>query len=200
MEVSPHLVRAAEQRFGSPAEACVEQELLPWEMDLIDRVCGTTRFHDLTTFVLGGRSLALVHKPSEPEGVYWTPAGGLHDGEPMEQGVRREVREETGIDVTVERYLLRLEALFTCGPRSRPWTSHVFLARPTRPAAADQALSPEDTKEIERAAWIDVETFVHHTVPLLRSTEWGRFRYRLHLAELVFAQLGLEFVSDGIHT
>jgi 8-oxo-dGTP pyrophosphatase MutT (NUDIX family) len=200
MEPSLPLTQAAEALFGTPLEATVEQEILPWEMDLIERVCGDTRFHDLTTFVLDGTSLAMVHKPSDPDGVYWVPAGGLHADERLDQGVRREVREETGLDVRVERYLLRLEAFFTCGVRSRPWTSHVFVARPSRPAELQDRLHPEDTKEVERAAWIDVDTFVTHTVPILRSTGWGRFGYRLRMAELVFAELGLALATDGIGT
>lgn len=192
MELSSDLLHAAEERFGRPLEASLSQELLSWEMDLIERVCGDTRFHDLTSFILHRGSLALVHKPSEPEGAYWAPAGGLAQGEQMEAGVRREVHEETGLVVEVERYLLRVNASFSCGERSRPWTSHVFLSRPAEPLTGHPALVPLDTKEVQSAAWVTVERFVRETLPLLAGTGWGRFRYRLGLAELAFRELGLE--------
>jgi ADP-ribose pyrophosphatase YjhB (NUDIX family) len=107
------------------------------------------------------------------------------------EGVRREVLEETGLEVIVERYLLRVNARFHSEGRSRPWTSHVFLARPAQAASTRSALLPIDTKEVESAAWLTVDRFLSSTVPILRQAGWGRFRYRLGLAKMAFAELGL---------
>ena len=73
-------VRVARERYGVPRDVAVEQEILPWEMDLIERVCGDTRFHDVTIFILRGEEMALIHKPSEPPGAFWAPTGGLSPG------------------------------------------------------------------------------------------------------------------------
>jgi ADP-ribose pyrophosphatase YjhB (NUDIX family) len=197
MELPLEAVKRAEQHLGVPREVSVAEEFLPWEMDLVERVCGDRRFHDLTTFVVNRNRLALVHKPSEPEGVYWAPSGGLDEGEELEEGVRREVEEETGLRVEVERYLLRVNAVFTSGERSRPWTSHLFLARPCPPI--DAHLHPQDTKEVESASWIALDQFRRETAVLLARTGWGRFRYRLRLAGHAFAELGLPILPkiDG---
>ena len=42
------------------------------------------------------------------------------------------------------------------------------------------------------AAWVPMERFRLEVVPILRASGWGRFEYRLHLADLVFQELGLD--------
>ena len=159
-------------------------------MDLIERICGDRRFHDVTVFVKRDDSLALVHKPSEPAGAFWAPGGGIEDDESLAEGVRREVWEETGLEVEPERYLLRLSAVFAHGGRTRPWTSHVFLARHV---AGDP--QPVDTREVERAEWVSVERFRGEVAPVLRSSGWGRYAYRLWMAAMVFEELQLPSLS-----
>ena len=186
MDLDPAVVRAAETCCGRPLEARVSQEILPWEFDLIARVCGDTRYHDVTVFVFRDDEVALIHKRSEPAGAYWAPAGGLESGETMVDAVRREAREETGLDVEVERYALRLKALFTSEGRERPWTSHVFLAR-----YRSGDLDPIDRHEVESATWCTLARFRDAVAPVLRATGWGRHAYRLHMTSLLFPDLGV---------
>ena len=186
VEITPGRLREAERSHGLPREAYVRQEVQPWEMDLLDRVCGDRRFHDVTVFIRGGDSLALVHKPSDPPGAFWAPAGAVGPGETLSEGARREAWEETGLDVEVELYVLRLQADFWCGERTRPWVSHVFVA-----SSAGTSPEPVDVREIERAAWVTLQEFRTDVVPILRGSGWGRYEYRLHLADLVFHELGL---------
>jgi 8-oxo-dGTP diphosphatase len=50
--------------------------------------------------VLRGDSVLLVERGSEPLKGYWSlPGGMLETGESLAEGVRREVREETGLEV-----------------------------------------------------------------------------------------------------
>jgi hypothetical protein len=94
--------------------------------------------------------------------------------------------------VEIERYLLRLEAVFWAGERTRPWVSHVFLA-----GNGGEAPQPIDTREVEKAAWVSMEQFRLDVVPVLRAPGWGRYEYRLRLADMVFQELGLEPLERG---
>jgi len=179
-------VRVARERYGVPPDVPVEQEILPWEMDLIERVCGDTRFHDVTIFILRGEEMALIHKPSEPPGAFWAPTGGVSPGEGLADAVRREAWEETGLQVEPSRYALRMQALFTCGSRRRPWTSHVFLAD-----HVSGEPDPVDTDEVESAAWVSFDRFREQVAPVLLSSGWGRFCYRLKITECLYEMLGL---------
>ena len=49
-----------------------------------------------------GRSVLLIRRGSEPLKGQWSlPGGGLETGERLEDGLRREVREETGLEVNI---------------------------------------------------------------------------------------------------
>lgn len=189
MDLDAGLLCEAEAAFGVPERVTLVQDLLTWELDLIERVCGTDRYHDVTVFVTrddGLTELALIHKPSDPPGAFWAPAGGVHAGESLAEAAVRETYEETGLTVTPARYVLRVEAEFREGGRVRPWTSHVFLARHV---AGDPV--PVDSREVETAAWVSTEAFWGTVAPIMRESGWGRFAYRLTMARLVFATLGL---------
>lgn len=59
----------------------------------------------------GGRVL-LVRRGSEPFKGWWgLPGGALELGEPLLEGLKREVREETGLEVEPERFLLHKDAI-----------------------------------------------------------------------------------------
>lgn len=201
-DVSADTVLRAEQAYGRAAEMQVAQEILPWELDLIERVCGDNRFHDAVVFTEAAGSLALIHKPSDPAGAFWAVTGGLEPGEELADAVERETYEETGLHVRPLSYVLRLTAVFTAGGRRRPWTSHVFLAgldRTAHPVDSGTAEgaglpdpSPVDTHEVETAEWVTRERFCKEVVPVLAASGWGRFAYRLTLTRLLFRELGWE--------
>jgi 8-oxo-dGTP diphosphatase len=59
----------------------------------------------------GGRIL-LVRRAKEPSRGLWTfPGGAVELGEPVKLAVRREVREETGLEIEVERVLLVIDRI-----------------------------------------------------------------------------------------
>ena len=130
--------------------------------------------------------MALIHKPSEPPGAFWAPTGGLFPGEALADAVRREAWEETGLQAEPSRYVLRMQVLFTCGSRRRPWTSHVFLAD-----HVSGEPDPVDTGEVESAAWVSFDSFREQVAPVLLDSGWGRFCYRLRISECLYELLGL---------
>ena len=61
-----------------------------------------------------GRILLVKHKPER--GGYWQdkwicPGGSLELGETLEEGARREVKEETGLDIDIRKLLLPFERI-----------------------------------------------------------------------------------------
>ena len=89
----------------------------------------------------------LIRRKHEPfQGTWALPGGFIDMEETLEEGARRELREETGIDVK------RLEQLHTFGepgrdPRGRT-ISVVFLAR-----ANPARLKPQAADDAEQAEW-----------------------------------------------
>ncbi len=68
------------------------------------RVCG---------ICLQGSSVLMVkHSSINKEGIFWSPpGGGLEYSEPTEEALKREFIEETGLTITVERFLCTHEFL-----------------------------------------------------------------------------------------
>lgn len=128
MHLTDDVLAAVRAAFGNPA-------VLRWAGDVSDAEWALAtydprRTHDVTLFILDpdGR-IALIRKPHFADGVWRPPGGGIRPQEPFVDGAVREAREETGLDVTVERYLVATRATFRNGGRELEWATHVLLAR-----------------------------------------------------------------------
>jgi 8-oxo-dGTP diphosphatase len=106
--------------------------------------------------VLHDGQMLLVRRGNEPsEGTWAVPGGRVEYGETLHEAVVREVREETGVDVAVDRFLGFVERLGDApegGGDSPHFVILDFSAVPLEPSpvpvAGDDALE---------AAWFDVE-------------------------------------------
>ncbi|MGA9060889.1 MAG: NUDIX hydrolase [Terracidiphilus sp.] len=100
-----------------------------------------------------GRVL-LVRRGSEPLKGHWTlPGGALEVGETLAQGVVREVREETGLDVEVVELIELLDRIHRKGERVRyHYVIADYLCRVT--GGELRAASDADAvRWVERAEW-----------------------------------------------
>lgn len=178
---------ALEARFGAPVRAAVAAEFVPREFDLLQRCLRRGRAHDVTLLIPepGGR-LALIRKPSYPPGLFRPPSGGVEAGEAFEAGAWREAREETGLEVRLERFLLRVEARFTCAGREASWTTYVFSA----PCTGGE-LAPVDRVEIAEARWGTVDQVLRVYRPRMLAVGSAGMRYRVDLQDAAFRLLGL---------
>jgi len=90
------------------------------------------------------------------EGETWLlPGGRLESGETPEEGAKREVREEAGIDVDIVGLGAVAEQTFRRrgGDATYEFTFLTFVAEPSAPGGA-VAVSPADPS-IDGAAWLD---------------------------------------------
>lgn len=91
-------------------------------------------------------------------GKYWFPGGGVEIGEKIEQGLKREVREETGIEVEIQKFLALRENFFYYAPLDEATHSFSFfyLCKPiTTDLLPNDNANPKD--ESEKPQWIDLK-------------------------------------------
>ena len=134
MHLTEAVLAPLRERYGEPRPLRWEGEVSAEEFTLAG--ADPERRHDVTFFVFdpSGR-LALIQKPSYPEGAWRPPGGGVRADERFEAGVQREAMEELGIRIELERFLVSSEATLRCGDGVIDWRTHVFSATHRRRGA-----------------------------------------------------------------
>jgi ADP-ribose pyrophosphatase YjhB (NUDIX family) len=175
VHVTDAVLEPVRRRYGTPRSLVWKGEVSPEEWAIA--TYNPARRHDVTLFVLGpdGR-IALIRKPQFPEGVWRPPGGGVKPGEDFAAGSVREALEETGLAVSLERYLVDAAARFRCGEHVLDWRTHVFLAR-----TDDVDLVPRDAAEIADARWGTLEELRGPLRSRLLATGRALWRYRVAL-------------------
>jgi len=95
---------------------------------------------------------------SKSSGKYWFPGGGINLEERLETGLKREVKEETGIEVEIEKFLDFRELFFYYEPKDEAYHCFAFyyLCKPkTLDLVKDEDV---DDGEAEKPRWIDIKT------------------------------------------
>ena len=132
--------------------------------------------------------LILHTKDTYPPGTYRLPSGGVSWGESVLSALHREVREEMGLEIEVERFLGLLEYEFHCQEETLPFVSYVFLVR-----GSEGELIPQDEEEhILSFRQVSVAELAE-VADSLRAIEedwrdWGEFRALAH--DLVVETIG----------
>ncbi len=131
----------------------------------------------------GGRLLTMI-KSTYPPGCYRLPSGGIHKGEPILDALLRESYEETGLAVTVRRFLaiIRYQVIVSTGRTGR-FTSYVFLVEgegPVQPVDVNEKIA--DFREVEPG---ELRAMADSLQNLRANGEndwndWGRFRAVVH--------------------
>ena len=101
-----------------------------------------------------GRVLLVKMRHSEK---YHLPGGGVHVGERMLDALRREVGEETGIEVEVERFAHFEELFFYYDPSGTAYHGlhFYYVCRPKTISLVDDSHVKDDA--VEQPRWVDVQ-------------------------------------------
>src|SRR5262245_6928589 len=173
-----------ERLYGTPDEERITVEMDEREWALLRRSQTRGRAHDVTLYVLNGDDLAVIAKPSYPPGVYRAPSGGVLPEESMEEGIAREVNEELGIAIRLQRYLVREKVDFRHRGEAVLWTTHVFTAQPLT-----TDLAPTDHNEIREARWMPLQEISGPVARALAASRSAGLRYRGYLHRRVMEAL-----------
>lgn len=107
--------------------------------------CGLVNYPRLSPAVImlisRGEELLLARAPRFPEAMYSVLAGFVEPGESLEETVRREVREEVGIEVKDIRYF---------GSQPWPFPNSLMIGFTATYASGEIVIEP---KELSAAAW-----------------------------------------------
>jgi ADP-ribose pyrophosphatase YjhB (NUDIX family) len=183
MHVDDAVLERGRAQYGEPV-------LLPWEGEISEvewsiATYNPARTHDVTLFILDPSDrLALIRKPHFTEGVWRPPGGGIKEREDFAAGAVREGLEETGLRVSLERYLVASDARFTNAGRELRWRTHVLLAR-----TEDEELVPGDPDEIAAARWGTLDELGGELREILLATGRAFWRYRVDLHDAALTAL-----------
>jgi NAD+ diphosphatase len=137
-----------------------------WQRDC--PACGAHHFPRTDPVVImlitHGNSLLVGRNAAWPEGMYSLLAGFVEPGETLEAAVRREVREEAGVEVGEVGYLA-----------SQPWPFPASLMLGCRGKALSREITVDRT-EIEDALWLSREEVMQAlagTHPRMRAPRQG---------------------------
>ncbi|MGI8649901.1 MAG: NAD(+) diphosphatase [Rubrobacter sp.] len=112
--------------------------------------CGAVFFPKISPaaiiLIRDGDRLLLARSHGFPPGVYSALAGFVEPGEAVEETIRREIREEVGVEVGEIEYF---------GSQTWPFPDSLMLGFTARYAGGDIVLQDE---EIEDAGWFTVDT------------------------------------------
>ncbi|NOZ27681.1 MAG: NUDIX domain-containing protein [Chloroflexi bacterium] len=90
-------------------------------------------------------------------GKYYLPGGGVDLGERIEDALKREVREETGIEVEVEEFAHFREDFFYYDPLDEAYHSLLFfyICKPKTFDLCDD--DQVDDEEAEKPRWVNIQ-------------------------------------------
>jgi 8-oxo-dGTP pyrophosphatase MutT (NUDIX family) len=172
-----------EKKYGVPEILTTVHEVDLDEYRRIHRRMSRGRVHDITLFIAKDDGFVFIAKHSYPPGLFRAPSGGLNKDEDFIEGAKREAFEETGLDIELEKYLLRIKARFQSPNGHIDWTTHVFTAR-----YLSGEIMPHDTYEIREARLVSLDE-IPRFQEIMRGSKIGGFHYRAFLMDEVLKRI-----------
>ena len=192
MFVTEKMIAEVAEQFGQPLQTEFRIEATSEELNRIRSSQKDGRNHDVTLYIHKDDRIVVIAKPMYPPGMYRAPSGGLKPGESIVDGIDREVAEETGCRIELERFLLRTDVTFTRANDSGDgqkdsiqWRSLVFQARYS--SGDFQFTDHNEISEVRLATLDEFEEFSR----IMRGTTVGGLHYRARLHDTVKGLLSL---------
>ncbi len=172
-------------RYGRPRRLTFAADFFDFECELVRRSAAKGRNHDITCFIVYGDRYVVIQKHDyQGSGIYRAPSGGAAPGESIEVAAQREMREETGLDTRLRRFVLDVRLEVRCPDGVIPWRSLVFLAE-----AVGGTLHIIDRHEIYDVTLMTREQLLGDVERLMVASGWGGFKYRAFLTREFFRAL-----------
>jgi 8-oxo-dGTP pyrophosphatase MutT (NUDIX family) len=181
---NPKILKKLEQRFGLIYYHHVD---LPISTEIMRRMViklnqkTTPRRAEVVMVVPNEQGHIWLHtKTFYPQGTYRLMTGGLEPGEAPHQALRREVAEETGFKVKVQRCLAVITYRLTLPEVELPFVSYIFMTTP----ATGQPHPTDPREAITHFQAVPIPNLAE-TARQLRSltgafADWGVFRAISH--------------------
>lgn len=139
------------------------------------------RYGEVVLFVRRPNGKLLLHtKETYPEHTWRLPSGTLRKGESLLTGLQREAKEETGLDLAVERFLAVVEYEFRFRDSAIPFLSYCFLLQ----ELGGQLQVQDPSEGISGFMEASVEDLLGVAVKLEslpgKRADWGQFRAYAH--------------------
>ena len=181
MHTSEHISQELAILFGAPQVEHWEVKLGQEELSNVLQYSDRGRAHDVSLIIHRDESLAVIRKHGYPKGAFRFPSGGINPAESVLDGASREAKEETGLDIDLDNYLLRVNVTFAYAEKTVLWTTHVLVA-----SVVSGELVPVDIKEIEEAQWMSWQELRERSNVVLRSSGLGGLVYRARLHDRAY--------------
>lgn len=186
MFVTDDMIAAMVRRYGQPHRREFSFEVTEQELVRIRSSQKEGRNHDVTLYADKDGQVIVIAKHMYPPGLFRAPSGGLKPGESFEVGIEREMTEETGCAINLDRFLLQTSVRFKQGDDFVAWRSFVFLARYV--GGDFEFTDRHEIKEVRLADWTEFDLFSQ----IMRATEIGGLHYRAALHDTVVELMAAE--------
>ena len=179
MFVTDDMIEGMIARYGRPHSREFRFDVTAVELVRIRSSQKEGRNHDVTLYIRKNEQLVVIAKHMYPPNLYRAPSGGLNPGESFEAGIAREMAEETGCEIELERFFLQTSVNFCHGSDCLFWRSFLFLAAYKR--GDFEYTDHDEIRAVRLADWSEFDTFGR----IMRSTDVGGLHYRAALHEAV---------------
>jgi len=164
-----------EELYGIPIHKTFNQPMTDSDMAVVTGSMKNGRAHDITLYIRKDDEYIFIAKHFYPQGLFRAPSGGVNLGEDFIVGAKREAMEETGVEIKLEKYVMRIEVRFESENQHVDWTSHIFTAN-----YLNGEIIPQDINEIREARLVKPSE-ISGLIKIMAKSDLGGLVYRSFL-------------------